>query len=79
MCRFSKLLLLCLFVAHTRAHKTQVLHLQLQDERSGEKGKRQEYGREHELRMRAQQTDKSGHEYQCKCAIEYTTFLPSDL
>ena len=39
------------------------LDLQLQDEREG---RRQEYRREHELRMRAQKTNKSGHEYQCK-------------
>ena len=37
------------------------VHLQLQDEREG---KRQEYRREHELRMRAQKANKSGHEYQ---------------
>ena len=46
------------------------VHLQLQDEREG---KRQEYRREHELRMRAQKANKSGHEYQCKRTIEYTT------
>ena len=58
---------------HTRRRKLG-LHLQLQDERErGEKGKRQEYRREHELRMRAQQTNKSGHEYQCKRTVEYTT------
>ena len=54
---------------HTRRRKWGV-HLQLQDEREG---KRQEYRREHELRMRAQKTNKSGHEYQCKRTMEYTT------
>ena len=50
------------------------MHLQLQDEREGEKkGKRQEYGREHVLRMRAQKPNKSGHEYECNHTIEYTT------
>ena len=29
--------------------------------------------------MRALNTNKSGHEYQCKRTIEYTTFLPSNL
>ena len=29
--------------------------------------------------MRAQKANKSGHEYQCKRIIEYTTFLPSNL
>ena len=36
-----------------------------------ERGKRQEYRREHELRMRAQKANKSGHEYQCKRTIHY--------
>ena len=39
----------------------------------GEKGKRQEYRREHVLRMRAQKPNKSGHEYECNHTIEYTT------
>ena len=64
---------------HTRRRKWGV-HLQLQDEREGEKkGKRQEYGREHVLRMRAHKPNKSGHEYECNHTIEYTTFLPSNL
>ena len=29
--------------------------------------------------MRAQTANKSGHEYQCKRTIAYTTFLPSNL
>ena len=50
------------------------MHLQLQDEREGEKkGKRQEYGIEHVLRMRAPKPNKSGHEYECNHTIEYTT------
>ena len=58
---------------HTRRRKWGV-HLQLQDEREGgEEGKRQEYGREHVLHMRAQKPNKSGHEYECNYTIEYTT------
>ena len=63
-----------MFVAHTRTHKTQEIGIAL-----AVAGKRQEYRREHELRMRAQKANKSGHEYQCKRTIEYTTFLPSNL
>ena len=64
---------------HTRRRKLG-LHLQLQDEKErGEKGKRQEYRREHVLRMRAQKPNKSGHEYECNHTIEYTTFLLSNL
>ena len=60
---------------HTRLRKLGV-HLQLQDERErGNKGKRQEYRREHVLRMRAQKPYKSGHEYEWNHTIEYTTLL----
>ena len=59
---------------HTRRRKWGV-HLQLQDkrERGERRGKRQEYRREHVLRMRAQKPNKSGHEYECNHTIEYTT------
>ena len=58
---------------HTRRRKWGV-HLQLQDERErGEKGKRQEYRREHVLHMRVQTPNKSGHEYERNHTIEYTT------
>ena len=72
----------CVCSWHTRGHtscRKLGLHLQLQDERRGEKGKRQEYRREHVLRMRAQKTNRSGHEYECKNTVEYTKFLPSNL
>ena len=67
---------LCMFVAQTRTHKTQETGIVLavaRWERAGREGKRQEYRREHVLRMRAQKPNKSGHEYKCNHTIENTT------
>ena len=53
------------------------MHLQLQDEREGEK-KGKDKSMEESMccacvHMRAQKPNKSGHEYECNHTIEYTT------